>query len=171
MWLYLIRHAEAVPMGGGIRRDFDRPLTEAGRRDAQALARSLQRRSFPVDAIVTSPLVRAYQTAEEIAAILLAGSRPLTCDELSGEQWRPAKLSRVLAEAAVMGPRQPSRSDKAVAAVGHMPHLAHYLDWLLGLERSPLSLAKAAIACVRCDAEPRRGGGELVWLVTPVWYD
>jgi phosphohistidine phosphatase len=172
MWLYLIRHAEAeaADTESGLR-DFDRPLTPEGRLQTQALARSLHQRGIVLDAVASSPLVRAHQTATILLEVLAPGTRPVTCDELAIDVWKPNKLSDFLADLPPLGPRLPERGDKAVAAVGHMPHLARYLDWLLGIDDSPLALEKASVACVRCDGMPRRGNGQLIWLVTPLWYD
>jgi len=171
MWIYLIRHAEAEALGGSVQRDFDRPLTPQGRQQAYALARSLQKRGVALDAVASSPLVRAHQTAVAVLEVLAPGLRPVTCDELAMDVWKPSKLSSFLADLPPLGPRLPDRGEKAIAAVGHMPHLAHYLDWLLGIDKSNLALEKAGVACVRCDGEPRRGNGQLLWLVTPLWYD
>src|SRR5205807_2522803 len=67
MRLYLIRHADAAPLGeGGVADDRDRPLTELGHSQCQALAAALQKRDVKVDQIVTSPLLRARQTAEDV---------------------------------------------------------------------------------------------------------
>lgn len=172
MWIYLIRHAEAEAVGTtGTMRDFDRPLTPQGRLQTQSLARTLQKRGVVLDAVASSPVVRAHQTAVALLDVLAPGMRPVTCDELALDVWKPNKLSSFLADLPPLGPRIPERGDKAVAAVGHMPHLARYLDWLLGIDQSNLTLEKAGVACVRCDGDPRRGNGQLLWLVTPVWYD
>ncbi len=172
MWIYLIRHAEAEALGSGTaQRDFDRPLTTQGQWQARALARALHKRGVVLDAVASSPLVRAHQTAVTLLEVLAPGLRPVTCDELALDVWKPGKLSDFLANLPPLGPRLPNRGEKAVAAVGHMPQLAHYLDWLLGIDKSNLSLEKAGVACIRCDGEPRRGNGQLLWLVTPLWYD
>ena len=64
--LYLIRHADAVPedVAGS---DSERWLSARGREAARGLARLLREQQVDLDAIVTSPLPRAVQTAELIA--------------------------------------------------------------------------------------------------------
>ena len=60
MRLYLLRHATAVPRGTlnyGL--DAKRPLTEDGHAQAQRIGRGLKRLKLPIEAIVTSPYVRA----------------------------------------------------------------------------------------------------------------
>src|SRR5262245_38337785 len=114
MLLYLIRHAEAEDLGAGIARDFDRPLTAKGREQSRALAVAFAQRKIVVDTVVASPLVRAHQTATELLALWVPGTRPVTCDELAIEKLKPAKLSDFLAAVPASGPRVPSREEKAV---------------------------------------------------------
>jgi 2,3-bisphosphoglycerate-dependent phosphoglycerate mutase len=69
MLLYLIRHGESVfNAEGRIQGHSDVPLSELGRRQGQAVADALAGR--PIDALYSSPLPRAYQTAEILAARL-----------------------------------------------------------------------------------------------------
>src|SRR5688500_5683717 len=98
MILYLIRHAEAVELGSpGAARDFDRALTPHGRDQSRALAEAFARLKVPVDAVVASPLVRAHQTAVELVNLWHPGNRPVTCDALAPERYKPGKLSEFLA--------------------------------------------------------------------------
>lgn len=161
MLLYLIRHAEAVEPGSpGAARDFDRALTARGRDQARALADAFARLKLPVDAVVASPLVRAHQTAAELVGVWHPGGRPVTCDLLAPERLRPGKLSDFLA--AVPG--------DSVAAVGHMPELGAYVEWLIGAAAGSIPLAKAAAACVAFAGDPAKAAGELRWVVTPDWF-
>src|SRR5439155_26342392 len=69
MDLFLIRHAEAAPLGSaGVQDDAERPLTRAGRASCKPLAEALQRIGVRLDRVATSPLLRARQTAEELLA-------------------------------------------------------------------------------------------------------
>lgn len=171
MLLYLIRHAEAEDLGtGGITRDFDRPLTDHGRSQSRVLAEAFARLGIVVDTVVASPLVRAHQTAVELLAVWHPGDRPVTCDELAIEKLKPAKLSEFLTKLPARGDRTPSRNEKAIAAVGHMPDLAAYLEWLLGAAAGTIHLAKTAAACVKFEGDPGRAAGVLEWLVSPEWF-
>jgi phosphohistidine phosphatase len=168
--LYLIRHAEAEDLGtAGVTRDFDRPLTSQGRSDSRALAQAFTRRGIIVDAVAASPLVRAHQTAAEFVSAFSPSLRVVTCDELAHGKLKPGKLSEFLAELPADGDRVPSREDKAVVAVGHMPDLGEYCEWLLGAGPGTIRLAKAAAACLHFKDEPERESGALEWLVTPEW--
>jgi phosphohistidine phosphatase len=170
MLLFLIRHAEAEPLGGPIVRDFDRPLTARGRHQVRALATALADRHIVIDAVAASPLVRAHQTAAELVGVLDPSVRPVTCDELAVGRLKPGKLSALLAELTPRGARTPDRAEKVVAAVGHMPDLGAYLEWLIGAGPGTIHFAKAAVACVRFKGQPDRATGELLWLVTPDWF-
>ena len=67
MELILIRHAEAAALGDAtITRDADRPLTETGRRQCEAMGRALKKLNVQLDALVSSPLLRAKQTCESL---------------------------------------------------------------------------------------------------------
>ncbi|MCE9561483.1 MAG: histidine phosphatase family protein [Planctomycetes bacterium] len=168
MLLYLIRHAEAEDLGGAITRDFDRPLTAKGRTQSQLLAKSFAARGIVIDTVAASPLVRAHQTATELLSVWAPGTRPVTCDELAIGMLKPAKLTTWLMELPANGSRLPSRSEKAIAAVGHMPDLGEYLEWLLGADVGTIHFAKAGAACVRVKgSDITRGCGALEWLITP----
>ncbi|MBA4189664.1 MAG: hypothetical protein C0467_16895 [Planctomycetaceae bacterium] len=168
MLLYLIRHAEAEDLGGGaIARDFDRPLTAKGLTQCQGLASAFARRGIVVDTVAASPLVRAHQTAKELLAVWAPGTRPVTCDDLAIGSLKPGKLTAWLMELPASGARLPSRAEKAVAAVGHMPDLGAHLEWLLGAAAGTIHFAKPGAACVRIKGESARGCGVLEWLITP----
>ena len=63
MEIYVVRHGIAVPSEAGIPDRF-RPLTSKGRRRFRRTARRFARLGRELDLILTSPLVRAVQTAE-----------------------------------------------------------------------------------------------------------
>jgi phosphohistidine phosphatase len=65
--LLVIRHADAVAEGP-VLGDTDRFLTAAGREQARSLGRAIQARGLRLDWVWSSPLVRAVQTAELVAA-------------------------------------------------------------------------------------------------------
>jgi phosphohistidine phosphatase len=161
MNLYLIRHAAAAPLGAGdIYDDAERPLTAVGQSQSRALAAALQRIGVYLGKVVTSPLLRARQTAE---GMLQHWSTPapelLVCEELAGGGKR-RKLTRFVQDLNV----------ESAALVGHMPDLAGYAAWLIGNKKAHLELAKAGIARINFEDVPAKGAGVLNWLVTPEWY-
>src|SRR5262249_52396844 len=133
MNLYLIRHAEASPVGdGGVILDEDRPLTEAGRLQTRALAAALRKREVHFDAIISSPLLRAKQTAEELLAGLGEPKpEPHILDEISYEV-RPKVIVHYLQELNV----------ETVAIVGHQPGLSRFAAWLIGSKKAQLDMSK-----------------------------
>jgi phosphohistidine phosphatase len=160
MDLYIIRHAEALPLGAdGIEDDADRPLTPAGQARSGPLAAALQRQVVRLDRIVTSPLLRARQTAEGLLQELSAPKPELhICDHLAPGGKR-RKLTRFLC----------GLGAESVAIVGHMPDLGEYAGWLIGSRKAQIDLAKAGVACIHFEDEPDKGAGALAWMVTPQW--
>lgn len=154
MHLYLIRHADAVPLGEqGIESDEQRPLTPHGEEQCQALAQALKRLGVRLDALLTSPLVRARQTAERLGAGRAKECRPLS----------PGGKKRQILEQV-----RESKGD-AVGLVGHNPDLSEMVGWFVGDKGAGIELDKSGVACIAFDGKPAKGGGVLVWLCTPEW--
>ena len=103
MRLYLVRHAEAAPGDP----DELRPLTPAGREAARNLGRRLAREGVRPDAVLTSPLLRARETAAELC-------RALNCVPEADERLAPGATAETLREAV-------SGRGQQVIAVGHQP--------------------------------------------------
>ena len=160
MNLYLIRHAEAAPLGeGGVTDDPERPLTEKGRKQARLAAEALQARGIRLGVVLTSPLLRTRQTAEGIVQSWKAPAPELQrCDELAPGSKR-RKLSRRLRDL----------GGAAVALVGHQPDLNDYAAWLIGSRKAQIELAKGGVACVSCADDVDKGAGVLLWMLTPQW--
>jgi phosphohistidine phosphatase len=157
--IYLIRHAEAAPLGGvGAASDAERPLTEAGQQQARQVGAALQRRGVRPVAILTSPLVRARQTADLLASQMSPPPPVRLCPELTPGTKR-RKLARALA----------GLGEGPVLLVGHEPDLGVWAGWLLGSKKVHLDLPKAGIAHLRCSGLPRKGAGTLIWFVPPDW--
>jgi phosphohistidine phosphatase len=158
--LYVIRHAEAHPLGeGGIATDEERPLTEAGQARARQVGQGLQRRGVRPELVLTSPLVRARQTAEQLLAGLSQPAPELRLCQALEPGSRRRKLARAVNDL----------GKERVALVGHQPDLGEWVAWLVGSKKAHLDLAKAGVAYVRCDREADKGAGALVWLAPPEW--
>jgi len=158
--LYLIRHADALALGErGITEDADRPLSELGETQAQVIALGLYKRGVVFDKLVTSPFVRAHQTAE---IMLKHGPTPapelFTTDTLTPNA-KNRKLARYLLK----------QDGQKIGVVGHLPHIASFAAWLIGGKKVQLDFAKAGVAHISCEDSPRKGSGVLQWLVTPEW--
>ena len=156
MHLYLIRHAEAVPLGEqGIQDDEQRPLTPKGEAEAETLAQAIGRLGVRLDALLSSPLVRAKQTAQRLAT---KAARLKECPSLA-----PGHKKRELLE------HLHGVKGDAVALVGHNPDLSELVGWFIGDKAAGIDLDKSGVACIAFEGKPTKGGGVLVWLVTPEW--
>ncbi len=71
MTLYLIRHAEAEERRDGLP-DRDRRLTDKGRAQTRRLLRALEKLGVRFDVLISSPLVRAVETADGLATLAIA---------------------------------------------------------------------------------------------------
>jgi len=159
--LYLIRHAEAVPIGEqGITTDEERPLTKNGNQQSEAAAKALTTQGVSLCRVYTSPLVRARQTAEILVKTWAKPELIMeTCDHLA-PGGKPRKLSKYVQKL----------GGERIGLVGHMPDLGDYAAWLLGNKRAQIDLAKAGVLLITCDEMPSKGGGVLQWMVSPEWY-
>lgn len=139
MKLYLIRHGTAIQRCDEVREE-DRWLTPAGRDEFRANARRLAKKGLVPDAIVTSPLVRAVQTADILAEVLDFGGEIRVSQELA-PGFCVEGLFRL---AAACG------APRSLAVVGHEPALGEVLARLL--ERDDvLPLKKGAIVALKLD--------------------
>lgn len=159
MKLLVIRHAPAGDRTEFARTglpDEQRPLTDEGRQKMRRAARGLREVVGAVDVLATSPLVRAAQTAEIVAARL--GAEPVVRPELAPDE-DPDALVPWLRE---HGP------DETVAVVGHEPHLGYLVGWLVtGRHDSFLEMKKGAACLLSFDEPPAPGGATLVWALAP----
>src|SRR5262249_47316385 len=153
--------AEAVPRGqGDVNADADRALTEQGHTQAHALVPALRGRVARLDVVLTSPLLRARQTAEDLLENWPDPKPELRqCEELAPDA-KASKLARVLRKL---------RKDW-VALVGHQPDLSAHITWLIGSKKAQLDMAKAGIARITCAEPPDKGTGTLLWLISPEWF-
>jgi phosphohistidine phosphatase len=144
MDLYLLRHAAA----GEAPRDEDRELTERGHQQARAVAAGIAWLNPGLDAILTSPLPRAAQTAQPIAKTL--GLRLETVDALAPGH-DPAEALALLAG-----------RGNCVLLVGHEPQLSGIAQLATG---GRVHMRKALLARIELQsADP--ADGELAWLLT-----
>lgn len=160
MHLFLIRHAEAVPLGAnGITRDEDRPLTDNGRQQARAAALALRQIDVRLEKLLTSPLVRAGQTADEMLSQWNGRLvQKQICDELAPGKKKRKLLREIL-----------SQGGEAIGLVGHNPDLSELVAWFIGDKEIGLELEKGGVACISFKGPPTKGAGVLVWMVNPAW--
>jgi phosphohistidine phosphatase len=154
MRLILVRHADAEPTQTT---DRERRLTGKGRDQAAHLAGFLQAAGLSPDCLLTSPFVRARQTAEALEAVLAPG---MTLeDEALAAGVSPPEAADFL--------RRRCAEAEEVILVGHEPDLSSLCAWYLGAESDHnIKMKKAAAALLEVEG-PRRGDGVLHGLVPP----
>ncbi len=159
MDLLIVRHAIAVERGDpGFDRDEDRPLTPDGMHKFRLAARGLNEFAPKPERIVSSPLVRARQTAEILRDAVAPQTKIEFCDDLvpGGD------FGRLLSFVTGLGA-------KRVALVGHEPHLSGFTSYLLvgDKARATLEYKKGGAALVSFPKGPAAGRGTLEWLIQP----
>ncbi len=157
MELYIVRHAIAVPRGTAGYPHDDRPLTEEGIHKMQKAAKGLRRILPSLDAILTSPMQRAEETAHIIAQELVLEHKILVTENL-----KPGVSSdHALAEL------RTHEHARAVMLVGHEPELSRLGSFLLGSPGTVLELKKGAVLRIDLDDLPPRSTGRLIFLLQP----
>lgn len=156
---YIMRHGIAVTRGSaGFSDDSKRPLTPEGKKKMREIAEGLIRLGLDLDWIVTSPLVRAVETAE-IVAESLGSHLPLDFSDHLRPGGSPEALISFLAKHA---------NRKRVLVVGHEPDLSEMAARLIGAGRhANFSFKKGGGCLITFDEFPPKSPGELVWWLTP----
>jgi phosphohistidine phosphatase len=154
--LFLIRHGVAEDRGDAWPDDTRRPLTEDGMARLRKGARGLANLGLEFDVMLTSPLVRARQTADIVAAAF--NSRPpiVVIESLSPGGSVQGVLTDLEAHA---------RRGR-IALVGHEPSIGELSARLIG-SRRPLEFKKGAICRIDIESIPPAGPGALRWFLTP----
>ena len=145
MIIHIVRHAEAVERTPQVQEEH-RYLTPRGRRRFRKAAKSLATLGIDPDVILTSPLIRAVQTADILAEKLRYKRELVALPQLVG--IRPDALEDLLK-------RYPQAAE--VALVGHEPDLGLVTKALLG-EGDTLALPKGGTVSFK------RASGTPDWL-------
>lgn len=159
MKLILIRHADAGdPDPERYPDDRLRPLTPEGRRDHEIIARGLVRMGLAPSHFLTSPLIRAQETAE-ITARALGWTGSVEAADALGDQFSTTALLERLS-------RCPE--DATVVCVGHEPHLSRFAATILHPEGAvKIGLSKSGVIGLECAGKPAPGSGRLLFLLPP----
>jgi phosphohistidine phosphatase len=154
--IYLVRHAIAAERGRQWPDDAKRPLTHKGAARMRQIVMGLRALGVEFDLVLTSPLVRARQTAE----LLIAGVRSKPALEVTdalapGEP--PVKVAATLAKHA---------GRCSIALVGHEPGLGELAAWLVGANK-PFAMKKGGVCRIEVTALPPARQGQVLWHATP----
>ncbi|MDF5707725.1 MAG: phosphohistidine phosphatase SixA [Nostoc sp. S4] len=160
MELYLIRHGIAEDKDLGIK-DEERSLTKEGTQKTEKVAQKLVKLDLKFDLIVTSPLVRARQTAQ----ILIAAGLSSQLEE-SSHLAHDGQISGWLKD--WLEPRNYSQNTQ-LALVGHEPDLTNWAEILLwGEVKASLVLKKAGMIGIKLpETGSPLGCSQMFWLTPP----
>jgi|SRR6516225_491980 phosphohistidine phosphatase len=156
MYIYFLRHANAGVPKANAAKDEKRPLDERGIKQGHDVGRALAAMNVTLDVIVSSPLLRALQTAEIVAREMRHRSKVVTDAAL-----RPGASYEEFQQLL----DRHSRTE-AIMVVGHNPNLSQFLNKLLpgGNGATPIELKKGSIAKVEKEG---RNPAILKWYMTP----
>jgi phosphohistidine phosphatase len=151
---YFLRHGLAVDAAEWSGSDFDRPLAPEGKKRMERAAKTLAALDVEIDVIITSPRLRAKQTAAIVAQRLKAENRVVEDARLAGD-FGPRALAAILSE-------HPGANE--VMLVGHEPDMSRTAGAVIG--GASLDFKPGSIACVSLP-NPAAMSGELAWFVPP----
>jgi phosphohistidine phosphatase len=156
MDIYIIRHGAAVELDNEIAEEGFRYLSQEGRKRTEEVAIKLKELHTHFDLILSSPLVRAVQTAEIIAAVLEYESEIKTAIEMKGGNSF-VRFQQLLKR---------HSQNKSIAAIGHAPDVHHYMLNLLSRDSSlelKVHFHSSSVCKIRYD--PKSESGRFVWFL------
>jgi phosphohistidine phosphatase len=158
MQLYIVRHGIAIDREDPkCPPEAERYLTEEGIERTRQVAKGIAALGAHADLMVSSPYVRATQTAAIFAGALDYPEHKIRHTESLLPGAEPAALLRELAR---------EKNAASVFCFGHAPHVDGLLAGAVGAQRHITSLKKAGVAFVELK-RVSPPSGQLIWLVTP----
>jgi len=156
MEIYILRHGIAVDRGTpGYKKDGDRPLTNEGEEKMHQIAKAILAMDIKFDLILSSPYVRALQTAQIVAAEL---DEDVTLTEFLVPNGNALELIRELND----------EKPQCVLLVGHEPHLSGLISVLVtGESDATIELKKGGLCKLSTDRLAFGQCATLNWLLTP----
>jgi phosphohistidine phosphatase len=160
MNLYLLRHGIAVdPSAPDFAKDADRPLTTKGKRRLRQIAEAMGALKISFDLILSSPHVRAKQTAEIVTKALKRRKKLKFTDELT-PGGNPRSVIQLLND---LRPRP-----KNILLVGHEPYLSKLIALLTaGTTNMEIDLKKGSLCKLETESPRYARCATLVWLLAP----
>lgn len=164
MKMYIFRHGSAMDRDEAIAKkisDSARALTEKGRVRSLKMAQYLYERDPDVEMILTSPFVRAQETAKIIAGVFKIQKKVIEVAELvpsappqALQQWLKKNVS----------------TSTNIVIVGHEPHLTTFCSWATaGTTMAFLNLKKSGIISLELEsfAEIQERSAHINWMIQP----
>lgn len=160
MNIFILRHGIAVDRGTkGFENDSERPLTGKGKRQLRKSAAAMKRMNLRFDLILSSPYVRARETAEIVAEELKLKKRLRLTDVLKAENEPESVVAEI---------RRLKPEPRNLLLVGHEPYLSNLVSRLVsGNGGLALDFKKGGLC--KLETEKLNGGvvARLTWLLTP----
>lgn len=157
MKIYLLRHGIATEREDPAT-DSQRPLTSKGREEMEVIAAALKQLKLKPDLILSSPYIRADQTAVFVAREFNL-KKKLQYTDLLVPEADPKRLIEAV--------QKDFRVDELML-VGHYPNMGLLLEAFLGLQiGETIVLKKGGIGCLNVDDFSARPLASLEWLLTP----
>ncbi|MGH2574208.1 MAG: phosphohistidine phosphatase SixA [Ignavibacteria bacterium] len=155
MDIYLIRHGDSVELDYEIAIDGNRYLTPQGRNKTAEAAERLKELKTEFDVILTSPLVRAVQTAEITASVLGYKGEIKTASELTpGSSFQ--KFLQLIKR---------NSSFKTIACFGHSPDVNVFCSGLLKSNAKDTKIDFKKSSVCKIDYDIKNESGNLIWFL------
>ncbi len=156
MILYLVRHGIAVDRTDPkCPPEAERPLTARGVQKTRSAALGLRALGAKPEVLISSPYIRAVQTAEIFAEALGMQPEKIRLNDSLKPAGNPAEILKEISHLRA----------KEVACFGHAPHLDLLIANLSGARGAFTELKKAGVACF--EQVSAHGRWELRWILTP----
>ncbi len=155
MEIYLLRHGEAQSSDApGINSDTERALTPNGKKELLKIISGLKKVVDLPDLILTSPLVRARETAEIVRSVFDLPQERIEERSDLGAQPPPSAIIEIARKT----------DNKRVFVVGHEPDLSHCVAWIAAARVGDGAVMKKG-GIARIDIDEKKSG--VIWLLPP----
>jgi phosphohistidine phosphatase len=154
--IYIIRHGAAVELDNEIAEEGFRYLSQEGKKRTEEVAAKLKELHTHFDLILSSPLVRAVQTAEIFASALKYEGEVRTAAELKGG-GSFGRFQQLLNR---------HSHNKSIAIIGHVPDVHHYIVNLLKHDNGTdlkLHFHSSSVCKIRYDIKIEKG--KFIWFL------
>ncbi len=146
-----MRHGESPGMlDANVQRDFDRPLSDKGRKDVRKSAARINEEVDAPALLLVSPLLRARQTAEEVAQVLKSSPKVVPYGPLSNKIPGSELLKALYKD---------GHMEKTLLLIGHMPQMPEIAYHMTG---DSCSFPSAGV----CAFEAKGESARLLWSFT-----
>jgi phosphohistidine phosphatase len=158
--LYILRHGKAQEHTQNIASDAKRQLTNTGKKELECIAKSMNVLDIKVDGVISSPLIRAKQTAEITLKHLKTRKKSI---EIWNELKPEINVDKTIQKLTALKPTS------SVLLVGHEPHLTNLIGAIISTTSNPvnISLKKGGLVHIRCNLVKTKILGSLRSIMTP----